>query len=409
MFGEVKSTALAPPIAAMRKCQVFAYVLLALISQSYTISTFAIGGGQSVKGTCLDYEYWNNKGFCCNKCHPGFKLKEKCRESNTMSECVKCENGTYLENSNHNENCFSCRKCNKAHSKEISPCTLKSNRVCGCETGYYYKRLGDLTWECSLCKQCGSGQLMTAECAVDQNTKCQCKENHYAVGKNFCEPCVKCQDECLHLCKSSTPPIPVRAFSPTSRPGSIPQILVPVCACITVLALGLFMSYEGIRLCKKQRHALSSQKSSPASDDQTLIITVAPDTEHNESVPLTNQPCKTEQNGKLPDCVPREIKIHEFFYFVLEEVPIGRFKELVRRLGVSEQNIDRAEQDHRNSKDAHYQMLKVWSDSGSGGGDNVLPCHRIQMLVDTLKDMYLVNCAFNIESRFLSQDTSTSH
>lgn len=101
--------------------------------------------------------------------------------------------------------------------------------------------------------------------------------------------------------------------------------------------------------------------------------------------------------------------VHEFFYFVLEEVPIGRFKELVRRLGVSEQNIDRAEQDHRNSKDAHYQMLKVWSDSGSGGGDNVLPCHRIQMLVDTLKDMYLVNCADNIESRFLSQDTSTSH
>lgn len=136
---------------------------------------------------------------------------------------------------------------------------------------------------------------------------------------------------------------------------------------------------------------------------------MATDTEHNESVPLTNQLSKAEQTGKLPDCVPREIKIHEFFYFVLDEVPIGRFKELVRHLGVSEQNIDRAEQDHRNCKDAHYQMLKVWSDSGSGGGNNVLPWQRIQMLVDTLKDMYLVNCADNIESRFLSQDTSTSH
>ncbi|XP_016143016.1 tumor necrosis factor receptor superfamily member 1A-like [Sinocyclocheilus grahami] len=296
------------------------------------------------------------------------------------------------------------------HSIEISPCTFKSNRVCGCEPEYYFKKLGDLGWECSSCKKCGSGQLIAAKCAGEQNTKCQCKENHYAVkGKNLCELCVKCQDECPHLCKSSTPPNPLRSANPTSPSGSIPQILVPVGACIMVLALGVFMLYEGIRLWKKKRHALSSQKSSPATEDQTLIITVAPDTEHDESIPFTNQPCGTEQNGKLPDCIPREIKFHEFFYFVLDEVPFGRFKELVRRLGVSEQSIDRAAQDHRNSKDAHYQMLKVWSDSGSGGGNSVLPCHRIQMFVDTLKDMYLVNCADNIESRFLSWDQSTSH
>lgn len=100
--------------------------------------------------------------------------------------------------------------------------------------------------------------------------------------------------------------------------------------------------------------------------------------------------------------------VHEFFYFVLDEVPVARFKELVRRLGVSEQNIERAEQDHRKYKDAQYQMLKVWSDSGNGGGSNVLPYHRIQMFIETLREMYLVNCADNIENRFLSQDTSAS-
>lgn len=45
----------------------------------------------------------------------GFKLKEKCPEKNTRSECVKCENETYLDNSNYNENCFSCMKCNKGN------------------------------------------------------------------------------------------------------------------------------------------------------------------------------------------------------------------------------------------------------------------------------------------------------
>ncbi|XP_016413977.1 tumor necrosis factor receptor superfamily member 1A [Sinocyclocheilus rhinocerous] len=393
----------------MRKCQLCAYVLLVLTSQSYTISDFAIRGGETVKKSCSDNEYWNEKGFCCDRCHPGFKLKEKCPEQNKRSKCETCEAGTYLDKSNYNENCFRCKECNKPHSKEISPCTFKSDRVCGCNRGYYYKKLGDLTWECKECKNCGHGQQKTVECTGEQNTQCRCKDNHYPVkGKNVCEPCVKCQEECQHLCISSTPRNPVKSASPTSPPGTLPQILVPVCACITVIALGVFMLYEGIRLWKKKRQALSSQKSSPASEDQTLIITVQPDTIH-ESVPFTNQPCETEQNGKLPDCVPREIKIHEFFYFVLDEVPIGRFKELVRRLGVSEQNIDRAEQDHRNCKDAHYQMLKVWSDSGSGGGSNVLPCHCVQMFVDTLKDMCLVNCADNIENRFLSQDTSASH
>ncbi|XP_052434085.1 tumor necrosis factor receptor superfamily member 1A [Carassius gibelio] len=391
----------------MRECQLFACVLLALISQSYVIS---VSGGPTGKGYCPENEYWNNKGFCCDKCHAGFKLKEECPKNNTRSLCVKCENGTFLETANHYDKCFSCRKCSKANSIELSPCTFKRNRECGCKPTYYFNNLSPSDWECSRCRKCGPGQLTVAECGEKQNTKCQCKENHYAVpGKNLCLPCAECQDDCPDVCKSTTPPNILGSSKPTSPPGLIHHILVPVCACITVLAVGVFLLYEGIRLWKKKSRALSSQQSTPVSDDQTLIITVAPDKELDESVPFTNQPCEPELNGKLPDCVPREIKIHEFFYFVLDEVPIGRFKELVRRLGVSEQNIDRAEQDHRNSKDAHYQMLKVWSDSGSGGGNNVLPWHRIQMFVDTLKDMYLVNCADNIESRFLSKDPSTSN
>ncbi|KAG1940035.1 tumor necrosis factor receptor superfamily member 1A [Pimephales promelas] len=239
----------------------------------------------------------------------------------------------------------------------------------------------------------------------EQNTNCTCKENHYPVGKTSCEPCVECGKWCKHLCITSSPAIPV--ISPRNPSGALPQILVPVCACITVVALGVFMLYEGIRLQRKRKRALSAPSSSAAPQDQTFTITV-PSDNLDESVPFRNQQCEPEQHRTLPDCIPREIKIHEFFYFVLDEVPIGRFKELARRLGVSEQNIDRAEQDHRNCKDAHYQMLKVWSDSGSGGGNNVLPYHRIQMFIDTLKDMYLASCADNIENRFLSKDTSSS-
>ncbi|XP_056331970.1 tumor necrosis factor receptor superfamily member 1A [Danio aesculapii] len=389
----------------MKICQLPACLFLVLTSQLYTIS--GLGGNKTMKGNCRENEYWNKKGFCCDKCHPGFKLKKECHAENMRSECEKCDEGTYLEQANYYPNCFRCQECKKPHFIESSPCTPYSNRVCDCLPGYYKKKLGDLGWECSPCKTCGDGQIEIQECTKEENTQCKCQENHYPASKNSCKLCDKCQSECDHLCKTSIPSVFFISTTPNSPEDTVPQVLVPVCASIMVLSLAVFMAYEGIRHWRKRVQASSSQSSSPAREEEPLFITVVQDSK-NESVSFTNQPCESKPLKNLPDCIPREIKIHEFFYFVLDEVPIGRFKELVRRLGVSEQNIDRAEQDHRNCKDAQYQMLKVWSDGGSGGGNNVLPYDQIQMLIGTLKDMCLVSCADNIENKFLSQYTSVS-
>lgn len=91
---------------------------------------------------------------------------------------------------------------------------------------------------------------------------------------------------------------------------------------------------------------------------------------------------------------------HEFIYFVLNNVPVSRFKELVRRLNVSEQDIDRAERDNRAFADAQYQMLMVWIDSGTTGGNNVLPCKLLQLCVETLKAMNLTASAESIDEKF---------
>lgn len=360
-----------------------------------------------MKGNCLENEYWNKEGFCCDKCHQGYKLKQECSAENMRSKCEKCDEGTYLEQANYSPNCFRCQQCTKPHSRESSPCTPYSNRVCECDTDYYKKKLGDLGWECSRCKKCGDGQIEIQNCTKEENRQCKCQENHYPVNKNSCKLCDKCQPGCDHLCKTSIPPVFFTSTKSNGPEDTVPKIVVPVCASIMVLSLAIFMAYEGIRHWRKRAQASSSQSSSPATEEEAFIITVVQDSK-NKSVSFTNQPCESKPLGNLPDCIPREIKIHEFFYFVLDEVPIGRFKELVRRLGVSEQNIDRAEHDHRNCKDAQYQMLKVWSDGGSGGGNNVVPYDQIQMLMSTLKDMCLVSCADNIENKFLSQNTSVS-
>lgn len=95
----------------------------------------------------------------------------------------------------------------------------------------------------------------------------------------------------------------------------------------------------------------------------------------------------------------------EFIYSVLDIVPVGRFKELVRRLNVSEQDIDRAERDHRAFADAQYQMLMVWVESGTRGGKSVLPCPLLQECVNTLKDMNLNACAESIEDKYATSSS----
>ncbi|XP_056619431.1 tumor necrosis factor receptor superfamily member 1A [Triplophysa dalaica] len=362
-------------------------LLLVLCCQSYAVG----------KEQCSEKEYWNDQGFCCDKCHAGFKLKEKCSGLGQRSVCEKCDNGTYLENANYFENCFRCTGCKKRNMVTVSNCTITSNSKCKCKDGYYMKTLFTSTSECHPCKKCGSGQWKIGNCTGEDYNHCKCKDKHYSVKPNSCEPCVSCQEGCGHLCS-------------TTAPDTIPQILVPLCSCIMALSVGVFMVYEGIRLWRKRKRASTAQ-SSPhdpvlTTEVEPMVVTDSPD-----SVLITNQPCETERASELPDCVPREIKVAEFIYFVLDEIPVARFKELLRRLGISDQDIDWAERDNRAFKDAQYQMLKVWSDRGrgSGGGNNILPYNLIQLFIDTLRNMFLASCADIIENRFLSKDRNISH
>ncbi|TRY94301.1 hypothetical protein DNTS_030382 [Danionella cerebrum] len=343
-----------PPTAAMRKPKLCVWFLLILIRALHVIADVPHSGGRVGKESCSENEFWSKRGFCCDKCHAGFKLKEECPGPKMRSDCVKCDEGTYLDIVNYIPNCFMCQECRR-NSKELTPCRANADRVCRCDQGFYKKTLEDnLQWECLRCKKCGPGQIETQQCSAEKNTECRCLENHYPVNKSSCEPCVKClPNKCDHLCASPT------TQHPTGSPDALGQIL-------------------------------------------TLIITMSAESK-SESVPLTRQ---SETEGNLPDCVPREIKLHEFFYYVLDQVPVSKFKELMRRLSVSEQDIERAEHDHRICKDAHYQMLRVWSDAC--GGNSVVSFEHIQMMIERLRDMCLVNCAENIESTFLSQDASVS-
>ncbi|KAG7336022.1 hypothetical protein KOW79_000715 [Hemibagrus wyckioides] len=349
--------------------------------------------------TCQENEY-QHTGFCCDKCHPGFKLKQKCVGEGKRSNCVICSPGTYQDHMNHYMNCFTCREPCDALSKEIEiePCTNKHNRICGCEAGYYKNVVNEITMSCDPCRKCGKGERETRPCEKERNTECDCKHNHYRVAKGICAPCTNCSSKCPEMCQSTDLTTP----TPPLIPGLHLQTAFLVCLSVVIGLVCFIIVYFGVKYCKRIQTLYSQSHKACDPENQ-----VGKNETHNciQGKDVEKLLSSSQPETVLPDCIPREIKTPEFIYFVLYIVPVSRFKELVRRLNVSEQDIDRAERDHRAFADAQYQMLMVWVESGTRGGKSVLPCQLLQECVNTLKDMNLTACAESIEDKYATSSS----
>lgn len=93
--------------------------------------------------------------------------------------------------------------------------------------------------------------------------------------------------------------------------------------------------------------------------------------------------------------------VPDLIYMVLDLVPVLQVKQLVRSLGVTDTEIERAEMDHRTCKESHYQMLRVWAEQGSRAGRGGM-LHRPLLLdlLDKLRTMHLGQAAEELETKY---------
>lgn len=96
--------------------------------------------------------------------------------------------------------------------------------------------------------------------------------------------------------------------------------------------------------------------------------------------------------------------VADLIYMVLDLVPVSQVKQLVRSLGVRDTEIEHAEMDHRSSREAHYQMLRVWAERGVRGGRGEM-LHRplLEELLDKLRLMHLGWAAEELETKYTIQ------
>ncbi|CAN9513720.1 unnamed protein product [Ophioblennius macclurei] len=351
---------------------------------------------------CPQGDYLNEqRGICCNKCPPGFKLEKKCLTEEHRSICKKCPEGQYMNSINYAPNCRLCKRCKDAKNEyEVSPCKKDRDTICRCKDGFYKFYVDSETYECRNCLRCKPEERERHMCTPTNNTVCDCKENYYRVNKR-CEPCEKCTADCHLHCDL------VRFTKAPHPPNSISDLAIAGIAAGLVFFIGaaVFITHKSTQYVTQRRlnHSVSQQANDSTSGacEQVLIHSEEPlqttaATLHNPSDP---------EASNLPDCVPLEIRISELIYAVLDRVSARQVKQLVRSLGVSEIEIEEAEHDHRSSREAHYQMLRVWAERGLRTGEGSLAggmLHRplFEELLDKMRQMHLGHAAEQLELKF---------
>ncbi|XP_075965059.1 tumor necrosis factor receptor superfamily member 1A isoform X2 [Anarhichas minor] len=351
---------------------------------------------------CPYGDYLSEEGICCIKCSPGTRLVKNCNTTGLRSTCSPCPEKQYSDQINFFPNCFSCRQCRAKHEEMVTPCEKYKDTVCRCLDGLYKSRIDSETYECRRCTKCKENEKEKQECTSETNTVCECRENYYRA-KGKCEPCKKCTAECSHHCVI---PSPLNTIASKTDDYLINIIAGVVVFAVLLLMLVVLITYVATkRSTKKKSLKLSTQPSdvSPDSCEQVLIHSEKPSDDMSVTV-VPQSPESEQEPSNLPDCVPLEIKIPDLIYTVLDLVPVLQMKQLVRFLGVKDTEIEQAEMDHRSCREAHYQMLRVWAETGSraggGGRGRMLHWPLLHELLDKLRKIHLGQAAEELETKY---------
>ncbi|KAI5126066.1 Tumor Necrosis Factor Receptor Superfamily Member 1A [Manis pentadactyla] len=416
-------------------------VLLALLVEIYSSGVTGLvpnrGDRERRDSLCPQgkYSHPQNNSICCTKCHKGTYLYNDCPGPGLDTDCRECENGTFTASENYLRQCLSCSKCRKEMKQvEISSCTVDRDTVCGCRKNQYRNYRSESLFQCLNCSLCLNGTVHIS-CQEKQNTVCTCHAGFF-LRENECVSCVNCKKnmECMKLCLPPTDTVKV-----PQDPGTtvlLPLVIFFGLCLLSFVFIGLMCRYPR---WKPKLHSIICGKSTPIKEGEPESLASAPSfspttgfspipsssftpspafnpsgwpnfsdvSAPRELAPpyqgagpiLPTAPASTPNHAPLqkwesahtqrPEADPANPAT---LYAVVDGVPPSRWKEFMRRLGLSEHEIERLElQNGRCLREAHYSMLAAWR--------RRTPRREatLQLLGRVLRDMDLLGCLEDIE------------
>ncbi|XP_064321587.1 tumor necrosis factor receptor superfamily member 1A isoform X1 [Phalacrocorax carbo] len=345
---------------------------------------------------------------CCMRCHAGTYKAKDCDRPDQAPVCLPCANGTFTAVDNTMSKCFQCTRCRTEFQQIVeTPCTPKQDTVCGCRKNQYQSGLPDL-FECRNCSSCANGVI--ANCSKNRDTICRCKPRFFLTLSNVCKPCNSCTgEECLQ-CHS-----PVTT-SPTSTGPNESLVLGIIVAIFGVISV-LYVVNKVLKLVQGNGIAssfytcvslpqITKEPVSEVEVKRSEISTLVPESQKEAELSVNAAPPPApllQSSQELPDCVrpARRTQLPDnpaILYTVVDHVPPSRWKEFVRRLGLSDYDLERIEMEHRRLRDAQYEMLRLWKlQLGHAATVEHISC--------VLNQMELSGCSEAVQEALLNQNS----
>ncbi|NWU00264.1 TNR1A factor, partial [Urocynchramus pylzowi] len=349
------------------------------------------------------------KTHCCMRCHAGTYKAKDCDRPDQATVCLPCANGTFTAVDNTMSKCFQCKRCRTALQQIVeTPCTPKQDTVCGCQKNQYQIDSESEYFQCRNCSLCADGII--ASCSKNKDAICRCKPQFFLSRSNICKPCNSCTGEDCLLC-----PSPV-ATSPTSsglNGNLVLGTLVAIFGVIFVLCLarkvGKLIQRDkiGSSFCScVSLPQTTKELVSEVEEKRNEISTLLPGSQKEIELPvnptLPSAP-PPQSSNELPDCV-RPARKTQFpdtpavLYTVVDHVPPSRWKEFVRRLGLSDCDLERIELEHRRLRDAQYEMLRLWK-------LHLGRAATVERISRVLNQMELSGCSDAVQEALLNQNS----
>lgn len=423
-------------------------VLLALLVAIHSSEVIGVvpslGDREKRDILCPQGKYPVNNSFCCTKCHKGTYLYDDCPAPGQETVCRDCEKGTFTASQNHARHCYSCRSCRKEMFQvEISPCTADKDTECGCRENQFQHYLDEKIFQCLDCSPCLNGTV-TIPCQKKQNTVCTCHAGFFP-SSDKCVSCDHCKEnqECIKLCQ---PPLKNQGVPDSGATVLLPMVIFLGLCLLSFILISLMCRFprwkpklysiicgksasegevEGIVTKPLTAAPAPTLNPTPAFSSTPAFSPIIPSTHLTSSptfspsdwpnlrvfpsprdvvppqyadpvftTPLTSIPALTHVQKWEDNAHPQRSDAADpiTFYAVVDHVPPYSWKEFMRRLGLSEHEIERLElQNGRCVREAHYCMLEAWR--------RRRPRHEatLEVLGSVLRDMDLVGPLEDIE------------